>query len=341
MISAGVGGAITGRGAHLLIIDDPVKNAEAAMSETIRKRQWEWWLATARSRLEPGALVIVLMTRWHEGDLGGRMLAESANGGDPVREIRLPALAEEADPLGREKGEALWPARYSIDYHENTRKTIGPYWWAAMYQGRPTPDEGGIFDRRDFRHFELRDGLARLQLPGGEVKEVDPDYCTKATYVDLAVSEKQTADYTVALQVWVSEGGELLVQDVIRKRIPGPAQVEFLAENHIGTLKIEAIGYQTALIQALRERGLPGRAGLPRQKQGDPCLGRRRPLQGREDLPPPRRRVAARLRGRATRLPGRRARRTGRCARLRCARPAKHGRAAARPATEETWDDLR
>ena len=257
MISAGVGGAITGRGAHLLIIDDPVKNAEAAMSERIRERHWEWWLATARSRLEPGALVIVLMTRWHDGDLGGRMLAESANGGDPVREIRLPALAEEADPMGREKGEALWPARYSVEYHENTRKTIGPYWFSAMYQGRPSPDEGGIFDRRDFRHFELRDGLARLQLPDGGTKEIDPDYCTKATYVDLAVSEKQTADYTVALQVWVTQDGELLICEVIRKRIPGPAQAEFLAENYIGTLKVEAIGYQTALIQALRERGLP------------------------------------------------------------------------------------
>ncbi len=82
---------ITGRGAHLMIIDDPVKNAEQAMSEVIRERQWDWWQATARSRLEPGALVVVLMTRWHEADLGGRLIAASESGeGDPVREIRLP-----------------------------------------------------------------------------------------------------------------------------------------------------------------------------------------------------------------------------------------------------------
>jgi predicted phage terminase large subunit-like protein len=257
MVSAGVGGAITGRGAHLLVIDDPVKSAEVAASEAMRERAWEWWLATARSRLEPGAVVMMLMTRWHEADLGGRLLAQSAAGGDPVREIRLPALAEEADPLGRAKGEALWPERYSLAYLEKTREGIGPYWFSAMYQGRPAPDEGGIFDRRDFRYFEVGDGSAWLQLPGGERKEIDPDYCTKATYVDLAVSEKQSADYTVALQVWVTEERELLICDVIRKRIPGPAQVEFLAENYIGTLKVESIGYQTALIQALRERGLP------------------------------------------------------------------------------------
>jgi predicted phage terminase large subunit-like protein len=257
MISAGVGGAITGRGAHLLIIDDPVKNAEEAMSETIRKRHWEWWLSTARSRLEPGAVVLVLMTRWHQGDLGGRMLTESAAGGDPVREIRLPALAEEADPLGRERGAALWPQRYSKAWLHRTRAAIGPYWFSAMYQGRPTPDEGGIFDRRDFRYFEMRGEHALLHLPGGETKEIDPGYCRKATYVDLAVSEKETADYTVLVQVWVTEDRELLIQQVIRRRIPGPAQAEFLENNHIGLLKVESIGYQAALIQALVHRGLP------------------------------------------------------------------------------------
>jgi predicted phage terminase large subunit-like protein len=126
-----------------------------------------------------------------------------------------------------------------------------------MYQGRPSPDEGGIFDRRDFRYFELNEGKARIRMPEGEVREVDPGYCAKATYVDLAVSEKETADYTVALQVWVTPERDLLITDVIRKRIPGPAQADFLEHNYIGTLKVEAIGYQSALIQALRERGLP------------------------------------------------------------------------------------
>jgi predicted phage terminase large subunit-like protein len=238
-----------------------VKNAEAAMSEAMREAQWEWWLSTARTRLEPGAVVLVLMTRWHQGDLGGRLLAEE---GDPVREIRLPALAEAADPLGRERGAPLWPERYSLSYLEETRKAVGPYWFSAMYQGRPTPDEGGIFDRRDFRYFEPReDGWAVLRLPDGTSKEIDPSYCGKATYVDLAVSERETADYTVLVQVWVTEEREILIQEVIRKRIPGPAQAEFLAENYIGSLKVESIGYQAALIQALVQRGLPVEAVYP------------------------------------------------------------------------------
>lgn len=257
MISAGVGGPITGRGAHLLIVDDPLKNAEAAMSEVIRERQWEWWLSTARSRLEPGAVVIVLMTRWHEADLGGRLLAASREGGDRVREIRLPAIAEAADPLGRAEGEALWPERYPRENLEHTRTVVGPYWFSAMYQGRPTPDKGGIFSRRDFRYFELRDGLIEFRRADGRIAQVDPSYCRKATYVDLAVSERQTADYTVALIVWVTPDGELLIRDVIRERIPGPEQPDFLAAHHVGAIKVEAIGYQSALLQALQRRGLP------------------------------------------------------------------------------------
>ncbi len=258
MISAGVGGAITGRGAHLLIIDDPIKNAEQAMSEVIRERQWDWWLSTARSRLEPGAVVVVLMTRWHEGDLGGRMLSESAGtGGDPVREIRLPALAEEADPLRRERGAPLWPGRYGREALEKTRSVVGPYWWSAMYQGRPSPDDGGIFDRRDFRYFDLRDGIAHFDRADGTFGAADPNSCRKATFVDLAVSTKETADYTVALKVWIGPDGELLIVDVARARIPGPAQVDYLEKNFIGTMKVEAIGYQSALIQALARRGLP------------------------------------------------------------------------------------
>lgn len=259
MVSAGVGGAITGKGAHLLIIDDPLKNAEQAMSETIRSKQWDWWLATTRSRLEPGAVVVVLMTRWHEADLGGRLLQAAADGGDPVREICLPALAGEGDRLGRGPGEALWPQRYPRAYLEHTREVLGAYWFSAMYQGSPTPEAGGIFRRGDFRYFELgEDGEhALLRQPDGSKRAVGLDWCTKVTYVDLAVSEKETADYTVATQFLVTNERDLLVAEVYRDRIPGPDQAEFLANHYIGTLKVEQIGYQASLIQALRRRGLP------------------------------------------------------------------------------------
>lgn len=262
MITAGVGGPITGMGADLLIIDDPIKNAEEAMSEVIREKHWDWWLSTARTRLQPGAVVILLLTRWHQDDLAGRLLQAAADGGDPVREIRLPALAEEDDPLGREPGEALWPERYSRSYLEHTRE-IDSYWFAAMFQGKPTPDEGGIFNRKNFRYFEVDGDEVVLRLDGGETKRWGIDWCEKVTYVDLAVSEKETADYTVATEVWVTPDQEMLIRNVVRDRIPGPDQAGFLEAHYVGRLKVEAMGYQAALVQELVRRGLPVEAVHP------------------------------------------------------------------------------
>lgn len=265
MHTAGVGGAITGKGAHLLVIDDPIKNAEQAMSETVRKKQWDWWLSTTRSRLEPGAVVVVLMTRWHEADLGGRLLQAALDGGDRVCELRLPALAEQADRLGRAPGEALWPERYACDYLEHTREAVGAYWFSAMYQGSPSPDEGGIFRRDDLRYFELDgDGESLLlRQPDGTKKRIGLRWCAKATFVDLAVSEKETADYTVALHAWATQDGDLLIDEVYRDRIPGPDQADFLETHRAGVLKIESIGYQASLIQQLRRRGVPVEAVHP------------------------------------------------------------------------------
>ena len=117
MTTAGVGGPMTGRGANLLIIDDPVKNAEEALSQTTRNNHWDWWQSTASTRLEPGGVVIGIMTRWHEDDIFGRLL----KGGGQIRRLTLPALAEHGDPLGRQPGEALWPERYPAAKLEQMR----------------------------------------------------------------------------------------------------------------------------------------------------------------------------------------------------------------------------
>jgi predicted phage terminase large subunit-like protein len=264
MVTAGVGGPITGRGAHLLVIDDPVKNAEQAASATIRDKQWEWWLSTARTRLEPGAVVVCVMTRWHEADLGGRLLADSRQGGDPVREIRLPALAERGCPLGRTEGEALWPERYSRDYLEHSRKTMGPYWFSAMYQGRPSPEEGGVFDRRDFRYFTLEGDEVILRLREGGTKRWGRAWCQKFQVVDLAVSEKQSADYTVIAEFWRTPDAELLVRSVIRERVAVPDQPAFFIRHHASCpVKFEAIGYQTGMIQTMLREGFPAEAVYP------------------------------------------------------------------------------
>jgi predicted phage terminase large subunit-like protein len=138
MLTAGVGGPLTGRGAHLLIVDDPIKNAEQARSQTIRDNHWDWWQSTASTRIEPGGCAIIIATRWHHDDLSGRLIQASATGdGTPVRRLRLPAIAEEKDPLGRAPGEALWPERWPIDRLEEIRLEKDAGWWQAMYQQRP------------------------------------------------------------------------------------------------------------------------------------------------------------------------------------------------------------
>jgi predicted phage terminase large subunit-like protein len=137
MVAAGIGGPLTGRGADLLIIDDPVKNSAQAASETIREAHWDWWQSTASTRIEPGGCAVIIATRWHEDDLSGRLIAAAGNEGPPVRRLRLPALAEAGDPLGRAKGEALWPERWSVARLDARRREIDISWWLALYQQRP------------------------------------------------------------------------------------------------------------------------------------------------------------------------------------------------------------
>jgi len=259
MVTAGVGGPITGRGANLFVIDDPVKNAEQAASPVIREKHWDWWLSTARTRLEPGAVVLVVMTRWHEADLGGKLLTA-----DPVLEIRLPAFAERGDRHGRALGEPLWPSRFGRAYLEHTKETVGPYWFSAMYQGRPAPEEGGIFDRKDFRYFTLEGDQVQLRQPDGTKKSFGADWCQKVQTVDLAASEKESADYTVIAEVWATPDGEMLIRDVVRERVAVPDQPAFFRKHHASCpVKFEAIGYQTGMIQTMTRQGFPAEAVHP------------------------------------------------------------------------------
>ena len=139
MVTAGVGGPLTGRGANLLLIDDPLKNDVEALSATTRERQWDWWQTTASTRLEPGGVAVVMATRWHQDDLSGRILRQAENGeGEPVLHLHLPAIAEDDDAMGRDPGEALWPERWPIETLIDRQRKTDPFWWSALYQGRPT-----------------------------------------------------------------------------------------------------------------------------------------------------------------------------------------------------------
>lgn len=142
MQTAGVMGPITGKGANLLIIDDPIKNAEEAASETMRAKAWEWWRSTAYTRLEPAGAAIVIQTRWHQEDLAGKLLADMEAGGEPWRVVNMPAISADGAPL--------WPERYPLDALQTIQRTLGSYQWSALYQQRPTPPEGGTFQRQWF-----------------------------------------------------------------------------------------------------------------------------------------------------------------------------------------------
>jgi predicted phage terminase large subunit-like protein len=161
LLAAGVGGAMTGFGAHKLIIDDFVKNREDADSEVIREKQWQWFTSTARTRLMPNGAIIVTATHWHEDDLIGRIL--NSPGAARWRVFRLPAIAEDAnDPLGRKPGAALWPAWYDVPALDEIRVDIGSRDWSALYQQRPTADEGGMFKRAWFARRWADDTLPKM-----------------------------------------------------------------------------------------------------------------------------------------------------------------------------------
>lgn len=141
--AVGVGGGVTGMGADLIFIDDPVKSREEANSEVYREKVWQWYTDDLYTRLEPGGAIVLIMTRWHEDDLAGRILKSEKAGNWTV--VRLPALAEENDPLGREEGEALCPERYDVAALEDIRGTQGGASFDALYQQNPTSREGAFF----------------------------------------------------------------------------------------------------------------------------------------------------------------------------------------------------
>jgi predicted phage terminase large subunit-like protein len=256
MDTAGVGGALTGKGADLLVIDDPIKNAEQANSPTYRDKAWDWYVSTAYTRLQPGGAVVLIQTRWHEDDLAGRILAESRAGGEPWDVVELPALAEEGDALGRAPGAALWPERFSAQALERIRRTLGTYWFTALYQQRPAPPEGHRFRRSWFRSWTAEENGAVYHLQSVPARKVAARHCRRFGTVDLAVSTRTSADYTV-LAAWAATPQEdLVLLDLQRERLEEPDAIRqaaaFARRNRLDYLVVESNGMQLGIVQTLR-----------------------------------------------------------------------------------------
>ncbi len=205
MTTAGVGGPITGKGGNILILDDPIKNAEEANSQLIRDNLWEWWQTTFLTRLEPDGVIVLIMSRWHEDDLIGRLMASPEF--KFWRHVDLPAVAEGGDSLGRPRGAALWPERYDETALEDKRAEIGSRAFNALYQQHPTPPEGSAIHRSWWSWY---DEAPPLETFDQIIQSWDTTFKNTAT-----------SDF-VAGGLLGRKGSDIYVLDVQHERMNGP-----------------------------------------------------------------------------------------------------------------------
>ncbi len=201
VLSVGRGAGVTGRPCDLLIIDDPLKDRAEADSLTIRDTCWDWWTDALSARLAPGAPVVLILTRWHEDDLAGRLRILDSEAG--WRILNIPAQCEEPnDPLGRQPGEYMISARgRTRQQWEQRRLTAGSRTWAALYQGHPSPAEGDIFKRNWWQRW------ARMPSLHG----------TFIQSWDLTFKSSQASDWVVG-QVWLQQDANCYLLDQVRGR---------------------------------------------------------------------------------------------------------------------------
>ena len=204
--AAGMGAAIAGRRADLGLIDDPIKTRAEADSERVRQTHWDWYLNDFVTRLKPGARQILIQTRWHEDDLGGRILEREA---DKWRIVKLPMLAGANDPLGRGIGERLWPEWFTDEMIDTAKQDTRS--WNALYQQDPVPDEGDYFRRDNFSEY--------LELPQVRIYGAS----------DFAVTEG-AGDYTEHGIFGVDANGNLYVIDWWRGQTQSDVWIERMCD---------------------------------------------------------------------------------------------------------------
>jgi predicted phage terminase large subunit-like protein len=264
-------GGVTGRGAHYLIIDDPIKTRQEAESETYRNRVWEEYQSSLSTRLMPNGVTIVILTRWHHDDLAGRILASEP---DEWEVISLPAIAEENDLLGREEGEPLWSEfGYDNEWAAKKKVEVGSKVWYSLYQQRPTPDSGDVFKREWIQFYKT--------LP-----QLDEQLIS----VDASFKDKKTSDFCV-LQAWGKKGANKYLIDQVRDRMNfpqtvaairtfsakhpkahtklvedkanGTAIIDYLKKEISGMIPIEPMGGKTVRADAISPQWEAGNVFLP------------------------------------------------------------------------------
>lgn len=252
--AVGIGGPLTGRGADLLLIDDPIKNHEEAQSDLIRQKMKDWYASTAYTRLMPNAAIVLIQTRWHNDDLGGWLQKEHAQEGWEI--IDLPAI--------NDKGEALWPSQFPVKRLHEIRDAIGPTNWSALYQQTPIVEGGGILKRKWWKTWKQKVWDAT------EAKEkLDLPLCDMVIQVyDTAFKEKQENDFTARLTCGIftltdKEGREtvnLIILEIMNKRLNFPelrAEAERSYKDYEpDRVLIEDKASGQSLLQELRAKGI-------------------------------------------------------------------------------------
>lgn len=214
MYAVGLGGAITGRGADVLLIDDYIKEVKEALSPSHRDYLWNWFSTTAFTRLEPGGSCVIIATRWHSDDLIGRILREFPH---EWEYIEIPAIAEENDVLGRAVGEPLFPERYDLDRLGELREALGTIFFKALFQQKPVDESAKITDSGWFQY--------KSAIPDEEYA-----FLKQARVWDLAATE-DGGDYTAGSRcAYSTKTGIFYVENVIRDQI-SPNNVEIRVRN--------------------------------------------------------------------------------------------------------------
>jgi predicted phage terminase large subunit-like protein len=241
--AAGVGGSITGRGADLLIIDDP-HTEQDSYSDNAMDRAYEWYSSGPRQRLQPGGTIVVVMTRWAEDDLTGRLIkAQKEPKADTWKLIEFAAILKSGNPV--------WPEYWSLEELEKVKASISPHNWNAQYMQNPVAEEGAILKREWWQVWK---------------KDNIPQLTHIIMSMDTAFSRKETADYS-AITIWgvfyPQEGYEanIILLDAQKGRwdFPDLKNVAFETYKYWEpeTVVIEAKATGQPLIQEMRKMGIP------------------------------------------------------------------------------------
>jgi len=206
--AVGVDASVTGRRADLGIIDDPVKGRAEADSQTIRDRTWDWYRSDFWPRLKPGGRIVLIMTRWHEDDLAGRLMAEQESGGERWDVLSLPAEARSGDPLGRAPGASLWPEWFRPEMFAEAKRDLRN--WSALYQQEPTPESGDYFKAEWVRWYDKVPPRDHLEVYGAS---------------DYAVTSAG-GDYTVHGIVGIDPDDDIYLLDLWRDQTSSDVWVE-------------------------------------------------------------------------------------------------------------------